>query len=99
MELAECRAARAEPSGGEHAPNDVPHRQDWLRARQPPLQVIWGRYDPSFQVEEAEAYRRDVPRAEVHVLDAGHFALDEQPDEIAGLIRDFLQRQPRGSRR
>jgi len=48
-------------------------------------QVVWGRYDPSFQVEEAEAYRRDVPHAEVHVLDADHFAFDEQPDVIADL--------------
>jgi pimeloyl-ACP methyl ester carboxylesterase len=38
--------------------------------------VLWGRFDPSFQVEEAEAYRRDVPNAEVHLLDAGHIALD-----------------------
>ena len=65
--------------------------QDWLRKRQPPLQVVWGRCDPSFQVEEAEAYRRDVPDAEVHVLDAGHFALDEQPDIIADLTSRFLQ--------
>jgi len=67
-----------------------PAWQDWLRKRQPPLQVVWGRYDPSFQVGEAEAYRRDVPDAEVHVLDAGHFALDEQPDVIADLTRRFL---------
>jgi hypothetical protein len=70
-----------------------PAWQDWLRKRQPPLQVVWGRYDPSFQVEEAEAYHRDVPDAEVHVLDAGHFALDEQPDLIADLTRRFLQRR------
>src|ERR1700722_18215432 len=67
-----------------------PAWQDWLRKRQPPLQAVWGRYDPSFQVGEAEAYRRDVPDAEVHVLDAGHFALDEQPDVIADLTRRFL---------
>lgn len=67
-----------------------PAWQGWLRKRQPPLQVVWGRYDPSFQVEETEAYRRDVPDAEVHVLDAGHFALDEQPDLIADLTRRFL---------
>jgi len=64
--------------------------QDWLRQHQPPLLVLWGRYDPSFQVEEAEAYRREVPAAEVHILDAGHFALDEQPDAIADLTRGFL---------
>ena len=70
-----------------------PAWQDWLRQHQPPLLVLWGRYDPSFQVEEAEAYRREVPAAEVHILDAGHFALDEQPDMIADLTRRFLQRR------
>jgi pimeloyl-ACP methyl ester carboxylesterase len=64
--------------------------QDWLRQHQPPLLVLWGRYDPSSQVEEAEAYHREVPDAEVHILDAGHFALDEQPDAIADLTRGFL---------
>jgi pimeloyl-ACP methyl ester carboxylesterase len=55
------------------------------------LLVLWGRYDPSFLAAEADAYRRDVPAAEVHMLDAGHFALDERPDEIADLTRGFLQ--------
>jgi pimeloyl-ACP methyl ester carboxylesterase len=59
-----------------------PTWQAWLRSHVPPLLVLWGRYDLSFQVEEAEAYRRDVPSAEIHILDAGHFALDEQPDTI-----------------
>ena len=49
-----------------------------------------GRYDPSFDISEPEAYRRDVPTAEVHVLDAGHFALDTKADEIAELIRRFV---------
>ncbi|WP_010188523.1 alpha/beta fold hydrolase [Sphingomonas sp. PAMC 26605] len=64
----------------------------WLREHRTPLLVVWGRFDPSFDVAEAQAYRRDVPDAEVHVLDAGHFALDEKVDEIAGLIRSFLAR-------
>jgi pimeloyl-ACP methyl ester carboxylesterase len=63
-----------------------------------PLLVLWGRYDPSFQVEEAEAYRREVPAAEVHILDACHFALDEQPDAIADLTRGFLGRPTRNDR-
>lgn len=67
-----------------------PAWQEWLRTHQPPLLVVWGRFDPSFQVAEAEAFRRDVPGAEVHILDAGHFALDEQPDSIAELTRRFL---------
>ncbi len=61
-----------------------------FRHRQPPVLVLWGRFDPSFQVEEAEAYHRDVPNAEVRVLDAGHFALDEKPATVARLTRKFL---------
>jgi pimeloyl-ACP methyl ester carboxylesterase len=57
---------------------------------QPRLLVIWGKHDPSFDISEPEAYRRDVPAAEVHVLDGGHFALDTAADEIATLIRNFL---------
>jgi pimeloyl-ACP methyl ester carboxylesterase len=69
-----------------------PAWQAWLKAHQPPTLVVWGKYDPSFQVAEAEAYRRDLPNAEIHVLDAGHFALDDEPDEIAGLVGGFLDR-------
>src|SRR5712672_4145837 len=60
--------------------------QAWMRERQPRLLVIWGKYDLSFELSEPEAYRRDVPNAEVHVLDAGHFALDTKADEIAALV-------------
>ena len=67
-----------------------PKWQAWMRERQPRLLVIWGRYDPSFDSSEPEAYRRDVPNAQVHVLDAGHFALDTAADEIASLLRGFL---------
>jgi pimeloyl-ACP methyl ester carboxylesterase len=67
-----------------------PKWQDWMRHRQPRLLVIWGKYDPSFDISEPEAYRRDVPEAEVHVLDAGHFALDTAANEIATLISNFL---------
>jgi pimeloyl-ACP methyl ester carboxylesterase len=70
--------------------------QQWFRETQPPLLVVWGRYDPSFEVQEAEAYRRDVPDAEVHVIDAGHFALDEAPDLVAELTRNFLDATANG---
>jgi len=60
-----------------------------MRASQPRLLVIWGRYDPSFDISEPEAYRRDVASARVHVLDAGHFALDTAADEIAALVSGF----------
>jgi len=69
-----------------------PAWQGWMRRHRPPSLVMWGRYDPSFIVPGAEAYKRDVPDAELHILDAGHFALDEQADRIASLTRDFLQR-------
>jgi pimeloyl-ACP methyl ester carboxylesterase len=67
--------------------------QAWLQKTQPKLLVLWGRYDPSFQVAEAEAYRRDVPSAEVRILDAGHFALDTKLDEIATFVNQFLSTQ------
>jgi pimeloyl-ACP methyl ester carboxylesterase len=67
-----------------------PKWQAWMRERQPRLLVIWGKHDLSFDLSEPEAYRRDVPNAQVHVLDAGHFALDTAADEIAGLVRGFL---------
>ena len=52
--------------------------------------VIWGKYDLSCDRGEPERYRKDVANSEVHVLDAGHFALDTAADEIASLIRDFV---------
>ena len=67
-----------------------PKWQAWMREKQPRLLVIWGKYDLSFDLSEPEAYRRDVLEAEVHVLDAGHFALDTSADEIAELVRSFL---------
>ena len=54
--------------------------------------VLWGRYDPSFTVAGAEAYRKDVPAAEVHILDAGHFAVDEQEAEVIRLTEAFMQK-------
>lgn len=70
-----------------------PTWQAWLRQHTPPTLVIWGRYDPSFLVPGALAYARDVPEAEIHILDAGHFALDEQADQVACLTRHFLARR------
>jgi pimeloyl-ACP methyl ester carboxylesterase len=66
--------------------------QAWLKAHRPPMLVVWGKYDPSFQAAEVEAYRRDVPNAETHILAAGHFALDDKPNEIAALVSAFLDR-------
>ena len=66
-----------------------PKWQAWMRETQPRLLVIWGKYDLLFDPSEPEAYRRDVPDAQVHVLDGGHFALDTAADEIAALVRGF----------
>jgi pimeloyl-ACP methyl ester carboxylesterase len=63
-----------------------------LREHEPPTLVVWGRNDPSFIAPGAEAYSRDLPDAEIHLLDAGHFALDEKNDEIACLILKFLSK-------
>ncbi len=67
-----------------------PKWQAWMQKTQPRLLVLWGKYELSFDPSEPEAYRRDVPKAEVHVLDGGHFALDTAADEIADLVRRFM---------
>jgi len=67
-----------------------PKWQAWMRDKQPRLLVIWGKYDLSFELSEPESYRRDVPKAEVHILDAGHFSLDTAADQIAEMIKAFV---------
>ena len=74
-----------------------PAWQTWLRERHPPTLIVWGRYDPTFDVAEVAALKHDVPNAEAHVLDAGHFALDESATDIAKLMRGFLGRLPNAS--
>lgn len=69
-----------------------PKWQAWMQKTQPNLLVLWGKHDLSFDPGEPERYRKDVSKAEVHVLDAGHFALDTKADEIAALIRAFMRK-------
>jgi pimeloyl-ACP methyl ester carboxylesterase len=69
-----------------------PRWQQWLRDHQPRLLVVWGKYDPSFTIAGAEAYKRDVPGAQVTLLEAGHFALDDATPQIAELISTFLNK-------
>jgi pimeloyl-ACP methyl ester carboxylesterase len=71
--------------------------QAWMRETRPRLLVIWGSHDLSFDLGEPERYRKDVPDAQIHVLDASHFALDTKADEIAALVRDFMQGQKGGA--
>jgi pimeloyl-ACP methyl ester carboxylesterase len=72
---------------------NYPRWQAWMREKQPRLLVIWGKYESSFDSSEPESYRRDVPNAEVHVVDGGHFALDTAADEIVALISQFMKTQ------
>jgi pimeloyl-ACP methyl ester carboxylesterase len=69
-----------------------PAFHDFFRSRQPPTLIAWGRNDPFFTVAGAEAYLRDLPHAELHLLDASHFALETHREVIVRLIRDFLRR-------
>jgi pimeloyl-ACP methyl ester carboxylesterase len=75
--------------------NNPPRYAEWqalLRDQQPPTLISWGVNDPFFTEAGARAYLRDVPNAELHLLDTGHFALEEDGPQIAALILDFLQR-------
>jgi pimeloyl-ACP methyl ester carboxylesterase len=69
-----------------------PRFQEFFRTRQPPTLIVWGKNDAIFPAAGARAYLRDLPRAELHLLDSGHFALEDQGDTIAVLMRDFLTR-------
>ena len=59
---------------------------------------VWGRYDQSFDVAEAKACLREVRKAEVHIIDAGHFAMDEKPDVVADLVGKFVANVPAGTK-
>ncbi len=67
-----------------------PTWQAYLREHRPPTLVVWGKHDALFTIDGALAYGRDVPDAEIHLLNAGHFALDEEVNTVAGLVRYFL---------
>jgi pimeloyl-ACP methyl ester carboxylesterase len=68
---------------------NLPHYEEWhefFRARQPKTLIVWGKNDPFFTVEGAKAYLRDIPKAVLHLLDTGHFALEDSSDFIAQQI-------------
>ena len=79
---------------GDYASNVAlyPAFQSYLREHRPPLLAVWGRHDPFFLPVGAEAFARDVPDAEIHFYDAGHFALETHGAEIGAAIREFLGR-------
>jgi pimeloyl-ACP methyl ester carboxylesterase len=67
-----------------------PEFQAYFRKHQPPFLAVWGKNDPFFLPPGAQAFKRDIPSAEVRFFDTGHFALETHCDEIAAAIRDFL---------
>lgn len=68
-----------------------PAWQAWLRQHRPPALIVWGRNDAFFPAAGAEAYLRDLPDAELHLLDTGHFALEEDVDFIAARMAAFVE--------
>lgn len=70
-----------------------PQWQAYFRERKPPTLVVWGKNDQIFVAPGAAPYKRDIPDAEIHMLDTGHFALETNGPEIAELIGDFLGRK------
>ncbi|MBO4224021.1 alpha/beta fold hydrolase [Bradyrhizobium neotropicale] len=69
-----------------------PAFQEYFRKHKPPFLAVWGKNDPFFLPPGAEAFKRDIPGAQVRFFDTGHFALETHCEEIAGVIRDFLSR-------
>ena len=70
-----------------------PKFQAFFRERRPPTLIAWGKNDVIFPADGARPYLRDLPDAELHLLDTGHFALEDKGPEIARLMRDFLDRK------
>jgi pimeloyl-ACP methyl ester carboxylesterase len=64
--------------------------QKYFRTHQPTALIVWGKYDVFFSLEEASCYKRDLPRAHVHIIDGGHWALETNFDEVLDLIDNFL---------
>ncbi|MCJ1376690.1 hypothetical protein MMC20_007935 [Loxospora ochrophaea] len=69
-----------------------PKFQEYFRNSQVPLLAVWGKYDQFFVPAGAEAYKRDLPNAEIHLIEAAHFAVEEKTEEIADLMKNFLGR-------
>ena len=73
-----------------------PQFQEYFRKYRPPTIIIWGKNDKIFPATGAVPYKRDLPDAEYHMLDSGHFVLEDRLDLAAPLIRDFLDRKVAG---
>lgn len=73
-------------------PGLYPAVQEWLRSKQPPTLIVWGSQDVIFPEAGAHPYMRDLPGAELHLFDSGHFLLEDRADEVFPLVHDFLER-------
>ena len=73
-----------------------PALHEYLRRSQPPVLAVWGKGDEIFGPDGARAFAADVPDAEIHLLDGGHFLLESAGDQVAALILDFMDRVPQG---
>jgi len=69
-----------------------PEWQAYLRKEHPATLVVWGKNDPIFGAKGAEAFRQDLPEAEIHLLDTGHFALEEDGNAIGGYLEEFMKK-------
>jgi pimeloyl-ACP methyl ester carboxylesterase len=67
-----------------------PAFQEYFRTYQPPALIMWGKYEPYFNVNEAHCYKRDLPDARVHIIDGSHMLLETHFDEVLNLINNFL---------
>jgi pimeloyl-ACP methyl ester carboxylesterase len=67
-----------------------PAFQEYFRTHQPPALVMWGKYEPYYNVKEAYCYKRDLPNAQIHILDGSHMLLETNFDEVVDLINNFL---------
>ncbi|MEV6283843.1 alpha/beta fold hydrolase [Kribbella sp. NPDC051770] len=76
-------------------PAMYPRLHEYLRTSRPPVLAVWGSGDPIFGPDGARAFAKDVPDAEIHLLEGGHFLLESAVDEVAALMRDFLGRRVR----
>jgi pimeloyl-ACP methyl ester carboxylesterase len=65
--------------------------QAYFREDQPPTLIVWGKNDTMFPAEGATPYKDDLPDAELHLLDTGHFALEDKANKMVALIREFLE--------
>jgi pimeloyl-ACP methyl ester carboxylesterase len=73
-----------------------PPIQAYFRQHQPPTLIVWGKNDKIFPADGAHPYKRDLPKVEFHLIDTGHFVLEDKADEVFPLIGDFLDREIAG---